>query len=124
MKIYLLFPWLMALTAAGQIIPNPDFELVQDTNRLLPQAWQIDRNPSITITLDSVVAKRGRRALLIASVPDTARGWFTREALSKPTTRPAWASGGTPGRIVNTEAIPIPTNNSSCVKPPSSSRWV
>lgn len=60
--------------AWGQTIQNSSFELPQDTNRHLPQGWEVGHKAGYTIALDSTLAKSGRRSLLISSASDTASG--------------------------------------------------
>ncbi len=71
-----LLPALLLLNSLslGQTILNASFEMVRDTNPLLPQGWKIDRKAGYRISLDTLVAKSGRSSLLIASATDTTTG--------------------------------------------------
>lgn len=69
-KILILL--LVSTTVPVQIIQNADSETPRDSIRTLPTGWRVDRKAGYTVALDSTVAKKGRRSLQIAYVPDAA----------------------------------------------------
>lgn len=62
---------LLTTPALAQTIQNPGFERAQPTDPRLPQDWKVEARMGYAITLDSTVAKTGRRSLLIASLAQT-----------------------------------------------------